>query len=443
MKSLQTTFDSYVKQKQNIINSKSSYTSTVTIPHERIITSSQIVNSTINIPVAETSAWWAGRGANGGIAIGLNNIQGGMPVLDGYSGGIHEQIRQKIISLTGESNIDVPSQRVMQFGSKLMYQINQSGQYGTVQGTWHDGGEPNNGTIRIFYKLNKLETHTETTYTTRQDFDNNKYQQAVTKAQQLVDGAQLKITQFQQKEAAEKLQQQKAQALVIKQQQEAALKLKQQKEDDAIKLVISTNEKDRAELFFKMYAKPGSENAISNFTINKIKELGFDANHLAYLSIQQNHKVLFELSLQRGADYNSYFAEGRTLLQHLIHSKNDLFIQKALVQCENLSTTAISAIEQNDTLSIAKIVAHDSSLLKQKYDGYSLLQTAIIKNVSTSIVALLLELDNTYSALLSDNGESALKLALIGGNPEIIKLLIDHINLAAELNQLGVVLKNN
>jgi hypothetical protein len=267
-------------------------------------------------------------------------------------------------------------------------------------------------------------------------FDQTKYNQAISHAQYYIDSSQQKITQFQQKEAAEKLQQQKAQALVIKQQQEAALKLKHEEEEGNTKIVVSTNEKDRAELFIRLYAKRDDNITMCNFIFDKIKELGFDANHLAYLSMQQNHKVLFELSLQRGADCDNCFVEGRTLLQHLIHSKNDLFIQKAFVQCKDLSTTAISAIEQNDVLSITKVVAHDSNLLKQKYDGYSLLQTAIIKNASASIVELILELDNTCLDILSDNGESALKLALISGNPEIIQLFVDRINLVSELNQL-------
>ena len=82
-------------------------------------------------------------------------------------------------------------------------------------------------------------------------------------------------------------------------------------------------------------------------------------------------------------------------------------------------TTAIGAIEQGDLLTIKKLHAHDANFLQNKYKGQTLLQIAI-NNSAIEIIQKLIELDNS---LLAGSDESALKLAVISGNDEIIKLI--------------------
>jgi hypothetical protein len=390
MLALKSTLNSYVSQKQNIVNSPGSYTKSVSVPHHKVITSSQIINSTINIPIAETSAWWAGRGANGDRVLGLHNIHGGMPIFDA---GMFAQVRQKIIAMTGETNIDVPQQEIMIFGPHIMYQINDSGQYGTVQGTWHHGGEPNNGSIRFFYKLNKEQTRTETTYSTRQEHDTAKHQQTINNAQRLIDDAMQNIANFEQQEA-----------LAAKQKQEAeALKIKQQIEQEQLTIVnklSSMTEQERSSLLIDI-ASLTDKNSI--FTLEKIKELGFDAAFLAFRALQNNNDALFKLGLESGADY---------------------------------ATIAKIVVTKNDVDSLERLASDRPALLYDKQNGFTLLQIAITENASLSMISKIIDLDENSVAILSDSGESALKLAIIGGDDAVIQLVLNKADLAQELDQI-------
>ena len=171
--------------------------------------------------------------------------------------------------------------------------------------------------------------------------------------------------------------------------------------------------------------------------INIIKSLGFDASELAYLAIQKNHSGLFDLALSYGANCCNYSVEGKTLLQQLMHSSKDIFIQKVLAKGQDLSCTLVEAIGQNDIVTISKLSSYDSSLLSQKFAGYTLLKIAISAQ-KTEIVQKILQLGSNSVEILTNNAESALKIAVRSGNDEIIKKVAQHANLQVEIAQLGL-----
>lgn len=174
---------------------RSSYTHIVQEPVENISETTETTSQVIYIPLAETASWWVGRGADGGIARGLGNIK------DLFINFFPEEmemglLRQKIIAMTGNSNIEVPAQRVLLFGGEqTLYQLNESGQYGTIQGTWHEG-VPTAGQIRFFYRLTKTIKHVDVTYTTRTVFDSVSYNKALETARSAVELEKQRIIDF-------------------------------------------------------------------------------------------------------------------------------------------------------------------------------------------------------------------------------------------------------
>ncbi|WP_342278411.1 ankyrin repeat domain-containing protein [Candidatus Tisiphia endosymbiont of Myopa tessellatipennis] len=193
----------------------------------------------------------------------------------------------------------------------------------------------------------------------------------------------------------------------------------------------SADGKQRAFFLFELWGKPDSETMISI-----IKSLGVDADELAYYAIKKTHNELFELALYYGANCCNYSVEGKTLLQQLVHNGNESFIKKVLATGQDLASTVVEAIGQNDIVTISKLSSYDSSLLSQKFAGYTLLQIAISAQ-KTEIVQKILQLGSSSAEVLTNNGESALKIAVRSGNDEIIKMVAQHANLQIEIAQLG------
>lgn len=91
---------------------------------------------TIRIPFSEVRRWWAG------MVFACNDL------------GVMEGLRQLITSKTGKTDIEVPHQQVLILGAQLVYyQIDPNGNYGNIQGTWHETEERYNGSIRFFYRV--------------------------------------------------------------------------------------------------------------------------------------------------------------------------------------------------------------------------------------------------------------------------------------------------
>ncbi|MCC8399058.1 MAG: ankyrin repeat domain-containing protein [Rickettsia endosymbiont of Platyusa sonomae] len=101
-----------------------------------------------------------------------------------------------------------------------------------------------------------------------------------------------------------------------------------------------------------------------------------------------------------------------------------------------MASTVVEAIGQNDIVTISKLSSYDNSLLSQKFAGYTLLQIAISAQ-KAEMVQKILQLDSASAKILTNNGESALKIAVRSGNTEILEMVTLHSNLQAEIAQLG------
>lgn len=104
---------------------------------------------TIRINVSEMPAhWWLGRGNDGNASYGYTTN-----LFLIFNTAVMEEVKAKIIEKIGPVDIEVPAQQIMIFGGEqVMYQLNEYGQYGTVQNTWHPNPEGVSGSIRFFYR---------------------------------------------------------------------------------------------------------------------------------------------------------------------------------------------------------------------------------------------------------------------------------------------------
>jgi len=240
---------------------------------------------------------------------------------------------------------------------------------------------------------------------------------------------------------------QKQEELIAKQKQEALLK--QQKEEKAIiDNIKSIDVKERALLLSKVFSKTDVN---SKFTVNEIKKTcngggGFDAGYLCYLAILEGNDSLFDLSLQHiaGGSFIShiYTVNEKTLLQHIINSNNQSFLQKALSKCNDtdISTVSICSLEQNDIQTLNKLIEFQPELFQKKYSGFTILQQVLNKGVvNIPLIEQIITLDNDLSNVLAANGESTFKIAVKifkNTSPETIKLISNHIDIKNELEQL-------
>ncbi|WP_425361533.1 hypothetical protein [Candidatus Tisiphia endosymbiont of Ceraclea dissimilis] len=207
-----------------------------------------------------------------------------------------------------------------------------------------------------------------------------------------------------------------------------------QQQKAVLDMLKSADSQQRAFFLSELFGKYDSE---SMTMISMIKSLGVDANQLAYYAIKKSNNELFVLALNYGANCCDYQIEGKTLLQQLIHSGNESFIKKILATRQDLASTVVEAIGQNDIVTISKLSSYDNSLLLQKFAGYTLLQIAISAQ-KAEIVEKILQLNSNSAGVLTSNGESALKIAVRSGNAGILEKVTKHVNLQEEIAQLGL-----
>ena len=401
------------QSKKNIIANQSSYTktSTYTLPGRESF--KQIV-----VPYEEMKHIWTPDGRH--------PPDWPRPYLGDEDGRLAAFIAQKV----GNSAIRVPKQGAYNntcYGfPAISYYLNDYGQQ-PPSGSRYHGAEQWNGTVKLYYYVRGQETRTKT------EFDSAAYNSALSSAEWQIDQVQQQIN-------AENARIKQEQALIAKQ------KVEQEQKEITAKITSMTMEA-RMDLFVETFDKKDN---LSQFTIEKIKSMGLSADYLAHLAIQKNNEELFDFSIKEGANFNSYFVEGKTLLQHAIHSQNESLITKALAKCNNLAYTAISALEQDDELTITKLLSHDANLLQAKYafydsvtNAYSLLQIAIMEEKPIPLINKILELENDSMSILSDNGKSAFKFACESGRSEIIEILAQHIDISQEINQLADYISAN
>ena len=388
------------------------------------------------------------------------------PYLGDDDGRLSAFIAQKV----GNSAIRVPKQSVYNntcYGCDVItYYLNDYGQCIN-----HQVGERWNGTVKLYYYIQKQETRSE------QVFSQSAYDSYLSSAQGRIDQIRLQINAENnrlaliKKQEQEQIAKQKQEALlkqqeqIAKRKQEALLKqqkeeqiakqkqealLKQQKEkNDIIDNIKSIDAKERAVLLSKVFNKT-DEN--SEFTANEIKKTwhndsdgGFDSGYLCYLAIVEGNESLFDLGIYyTGTDLISgiYTVNDKTLLQHILNSNNQSFLQKALSKCNSatdISAASIFYLEQNDMQTLNKLIEFQPNLFQKKYSGFTILQQIINKEVvNIPLIEQIITLDNNSVSILSDNGKSAFKIACEQGKSEVIELLSQHINISQEVNQLAV-----
>ncbi|WP_375319160.1 hypothetical protein [Candidatus Tisiphia endosymbiont of Oplodontha viridula] len=111
--------------------------------------------------------WWIGTSQNGERCYGgIQNTTDEIALFDNTPELLAE-VKQKIAEKIGNTDIEVPDQEIMFFqgsdgvsldginssGRVVLYQLDQAGNKGYVQNTWHPTPEPVSGSVRFFYRV--------------------------------------------------------------------------------------------------------------------------------------------------------------------------------------------------------------------------------------------------------------------------------------------------
>lgn len=217
------------------------------------------------------------------------------------------------------------------------------------------------------------------------------------------------------------------------------------KEQEKTELYSSMTDLQRSAILLLLWQQKGQD---EKKIIDEIKCLGLDMNYvtpsgdtLIGYAIKNNDLELFDLIMASGVDFNLEHPtiNGTTLLQYTIASNQLELTSKILTkigECGVLpSRTLLKAMQNNDEVSINLIFNHFAESSHAMYQGYSLLQLAILSDKKTMVEKII----SFDASTLNDSnykGETAFKLALKKGNKDIIHNILKELDLNTEVLQL-------
>jgi len=379
------------------------------------------------------------------------------------------------------------------------YQLDHQGNQGYIQGCWHPNPENYNGTLRFFYKTTVELKHTNITYTEETRFDEGRYNRDITRAdeeianyenridhilstnQKRLEQLKLDITntekaiktletrldafrdkynlkksthekqeeinkhsiekkidknndsladilEVQKKEIAEKEVLFEKKTIQLKKSEEEM----NESEKELKELVKSASMQQRANVLAKIYESPEEQ-----YTVELIKDAGFDPIYLAFCAIEKNSMALIKLALEYKVDFGSDCCNDKSLLQYLIKGGNQDLIKFILsLEKQDFGASLFASIDHNDVDSLTTILKHNPHLAGSLHEhGRPLLHYAISLN-KIDIINIIISIDPTTVDIRGSNGESPFAMALRRDDKDIIKLLLPHINLQKELTEL-------
>jgi hypothetical protein len=110
-----------------------------------------------------------------------------------------------------------------------------------------------------------------------------------------------------------------------------------------------------------------------------ILQMGCDIDYFACIAFDQDNIGLFKYALMYGANPIRYSKDSKTLLQQIIHTKKDQYIDLIIndKSVEDLGTTILSAIKENDLVTINRLITHKSDIFLSKLLGINLIDFVI------------------------------------------------------------------
>jgi hypothetical protein len=223
---------------------------------------------------------------------------------------------------------------------------------------------------------------------------------------------------------------------IILNQKEEELSLAEEKLTEAqVKFksqVESISDKQRSYVFAENFGISGKE-----FVLKILQDVGFDAGLLGFYAINKNNKDLIKVALHNKADFGSYHYDTKSLIQHLVKSGNQELIDFVLsLDGQDFGTSLLTAIDQNDIETLKVVLSHNPYLSSSLHDnGYSLLHVAISMH-KAEVVKALLALDVTLVDIKTTDLDSPFAIAIRQNNHDITTLLLPHINLNHEIQNL-------
>jgi hypothetical protein len=207
--------------------------------------------------------------------------------------------------------------------------------------------------------------------------------------------------------------------------------LLEQEKTNLVSYIQKLSEQQRACIVADQFKAENSE-----YLIDTICELGFDANVLASIAIDNDNTVLLDFALNFGANLDAYSVKDKTLVQRAIAGENGYIINKVISSTKNFDNSLFYSLLQNDLASLKIILSHRPELATQLLFGdCSLLHYAIATN-QLEMVNYLVSISPAAVKQNNSNGDSCLKIALRSASNEVVEIISKHVNLSDEYMRL-------
>jgi hypothetical protein len=170
---------------------------------------------------------------------------------------------------------------------------------------------------------------------------------------------------------------------------------------------------------------------LSKSIVSIIKTQSFDPHYvngsnvsLVQTAIGRNDSQLFDLLVSKGLKFTQVSKTGKTFFAIVQDAGKDGFTKKMLDTKQDFSKPLAKLVMEGNAAKLGKIFDLDPSQTKTMCGKYSLLQVAIV-NKKQDVVKQILTKDPLSAKQLTSDGVSTTKVALITGNDEALKLLVD------------------
>jgi hypothetical protein len=213
--------------------------------------------------------------------------------------------------------------------------------------------------------------------------------------------------------------------------------------------------KSNKEILDKIYALSPTKRAqllLEGFTENDSKceiikkyasHMGFDPDYLAKLAFQANSMEAFEYGLSNGANPCNYSKNNITLLQKIIHSGKQEYINNVMngKSLDDVGVTLLSAIKSNDLVTINKLSEYYGNIFTKQIMGVNFIEF-VIHEKNEKLFDQIISQNPEMIKLTNSKAENVLHTALKYGSDNMILKIINSRMLDLH-NEASILTVNN
>jgi hypothetical protein len=154
--------------------------------------------------------------------------------------------------------------------------------------------------------------------------------------------------------------------------------------------------------------------------------IGFDKDYLARLAFEIDSTEAFEYALSSGADPINYSRNHKTLLQSIIKSGKKEYFDRVIngKSLDDLAGTILSAIKNNDLVTINKLSDHYGNIFSKEIMGVNFIEF-VIHNMNEVLLDQVLLINPETVKLTNARGHNALYTALKHGNDSMVMKILN------------------